>query len=150
MPMTKLLRKLARPLLAAASFVVLQGNGAGSTIEVNLTNLRNERGVVHLCLTRSRQFFPDCAKDPAAAKATVRASVHEVRLPAAEPGTYALAVIHDENQNGRLDKVLGIPKEGFGFSRNPEIGFGPPSFDQVRFAAGAAPATQVVRLRYLL
>jgi uncharacterized protein (DUF2141 family) len=148
--MMRLAQALARPLLVAGSLIVLLGNGAGSTLEVNLTNLRNERGVVHLCLTRSPDYFPDCAKDPAAAKATVRASVHEVRLPAAAPGTFALAVIHDENGNGRLDKVLGIPKEGFGFSRNPEIGFGPPSFDEVRFAAGAAPSTQVVRLRYLL
>jgi uncharacterized protein (DUF2141 family) len=148
--MTRLLQTLARPLLAVGSLVVLQGNGSGSTVEVELTNLRNDRGVLHLCLTRSPEHFPDCEKDPAAAKATVRATVRDVRLPAPAPGSYALAVIHDENGNGRLDTVLVIPKEGFGFSRNPQIGFGPPSFDKVQFAAGGGASTQVVRLRYLL
>jgi uncharacterized protein (DUF2141 family) len=148
--MTSVLRPLARPLLAAAALVLLTGNGAGSTVEVQLTNLRSERGVVHLCLTRSPDHFPDCAKDPDAVKATVRASQREVRLPAVESGQYALAVIHDENDNGRLDTVLGIPKEGFGFSRNPSIGFGPPPFEKVRFAVGTGASTQLVRLRYLL
>lgn len=30
--------------------------------------------------------------------------------------------MHDENGNGTLDKtVLGIPKEGYGFSNNPRL-----------------------------
>ncbi|MFI9650852.1 DUF2141 domain-containing protein [Guyparkeria halopsychrophila] len=34
------------------------------------------------------------------------------------PGTYALAVIHDENMNGKLDtQWLGIPTEGAAFQR---------------------------------
>ena len=35
------------------------------------------------------------------------------------PGTYAIAVFHDENANGKLDKnFLGIPCEGYGASNN--------------------------------
>lgn len=35
------------------------------------------------------------------------------------PGRYALAVVDDENGNGKLDtNFIGIPKEGFGFSNN--------------------------------
>ncbi len=34
-------------------------------------------------------------------------------------GVYAVAVIHDENQNKKIDKnFLGIPTEGYGFSNN--------------------------------
>ncbi len=37
------------------------------------------------------------------------------------PGTYALAVIHDENGNGKLDtNWVGIPTEGYGFSGLPQ------------------------------
>jgi uncharacterized protein (DUF2141 family) len=33
------------------------------------------------------------------------------------PGTYAIAVIHDENSHGKLDtNRLGVPTEGYGFS----------------------------------
>lgn len=34
-----------------------------------------------------------------------------------EPGTYGITLIDDENKSGELNKnMLGIPKEGFGFS----------------------------------
>lgn len=36
-----------------------------------------------------------------------------------EPGDYAVSVIHDRNNNGKLDtNTLGIPKEGFAFGNN--------------------------------
>jgi uncharacterized protein (DUF2141 family) len=35
------------------------------------------------------------------------------------PGTYSLAVVQDENMNGKLDtNWLGIPKEGYGFAND--------------------------------
>ena len=55
-----------------------------------------------------------------------------VHAPAA--GTYAIAVVHDENGNNKLDKAIFLPKEGFGFSRNPTITVGPPSFKSASFA----------------
>jgi uncharacterized protein (DUF2141 family) len=139
-----------RALVALSAMVLLRANEVPPIVEVELANVRNDRGVLHLCLTRSPEHFPDCERDPAAAKATVDANVRAVRLPTAGPGRYALAVIHDENGNGRLDTTLGIPKEGFGFSRNPALGFGPPAFEKVQFPAGAGDARQVVRLKYLL
>ncbi len=51
------------------------------------------------------------------------------------PGTYALAVIHDENMNGKLDTgLLGIPAEGYGFSNDARAWFGAPSFSAASFA----------------
>jgi uncharacterized protein (DUF2141 family) len=45
------------------------------------------------------------------------------------PGDYGVAVIHDENQNARLDRnFIGIPKEGFGFANNPHVGLSAPPF----------------------
>jgi uncharacterized protein (DUF2141 family) len=35
------------------------------------------------------------------------------------PGTYAIAVLHDENSNGDMDyNIIGMPIEGYGFSNN--------------------------------
>ena len=51
------------------------------------------------------------------------------------PGAYALAVIHDENMNGKLDtNWLGAPTEGYGFSNDPKALFSAPSFSAARFA----------------
>lgn len=37
-------------------------------------------------------------------------------------GIYALNVLHDENNNGKIDKGLIKPKEGIGFSNYTKIG----------------------------
>jgi uncharacterized protein (DUF2141 family) len=51
-------------------------------------------------------------------------------------GFYAISVYHDEDDNHHLDKnFLGLPTEGGGFSNNPRLRFGWPSFTDVRFAA---------------
>lgn len=76
-----------------------------------------------------------------------RASRLSLDLP---PGEYALSVIHDENDNGRLDTILKVPREGFGFSRNPAIRMGPPRFDETRFEIATDPVAQSVRIRYIL
>jgi uncharacterized protein (DUF2141 family) len=107
--------------------------------------------MVRLCLTRDRAHFPECNGDPFALKRSVAAAqAGSIRLGGVAPGRYALAVIHDENGNGRLDKFMGIPREGFGFSRNPRIRMGPPRFDEVRFDVAAGNVRQIVRMKYLL
>ncbi|HEY2481760.1 MAG TPA: DUF2141 domain-containing protein [Caulobacteraceae bacterium] len=64
------------------------------------------------------------------------------------PGTYAFAVYHDENSNGKWDHNLLGRIEGFGFSNNPRTLFSPPSYDQVKFEARGSETTLHVRLRY--
>ncbi len=66
------------------------------------------------------------------------------------PGNYALSLFHDENSNAKLDTMLAIPKEGFGFSRNPKIRFGAPAFNQVAFPVAATAVTLTVRMQYFL
>ncbi len=58
----------------------------------------------------------------------------KLKLGKLPKGTYSISIFHDQNNNGKLDKsFLGIPKEPFGFSNNPSISFGPPTFQQTSF-----------------
>ena len=67
----------------------------------------------------------------------------------AAPGFYAVALFHDENGNGHFDTtLLGLPAEGYGFSNNPTLYLGPPSLNQVRFAAHAGDNAVEVRMKY--
>ncbi len=51
-----------------------------------------------------------------------------------EPGDYAIRYFHDENNNGAMDtNLFGLPVEGFGFSNNAKVNFGPPSYQQAAF-----------------
>lgn len=121
-----------------------------ATVEVDLAHVRNTKGAIHACLTQNPRHFPDCEKDPAAIRQSVPASARSLRFSAIPCGRYALSVIHDENSNKRLDTFMHVPREGFGFSRNPVIRFGPPKFDQVGLELAPGFTRTSVKLQYIL
>lgn len=48
--------------------------------------------------------------------------------------TYSIAVFHDANNNGKLDKNLfGVPTEIYGFSNNARATFSAPAFEDAAF-----------------
>jgi uncharacterized protein (DUF2141 family) len=136
-------------IAALAPFLLLTAAQSAGEVEVSIEGLRNGRGDVHLCLTRDPRHFPNCRNDPAAIKRTVPASTTRVSLSVA-PGEYALSVFHDENRNRELDTMLRIPREGFGFSRNPRIRFGAPRFRDVRVGIVSGFTRLSVRMQYML
>lgn len=139
-----------RALLPLGLFALLTAQASPAELEIQVQGLRNANGQVRLCLTRNPAHFPDCNGDPAAVRRSLPAgSAASIRLRGIPAGTYALSVIHDENGDGRLNRFMAIPREGFGFSRNPRIRMGPPRFDEVRFQLTGA-ARQTVQMRYLL
>lgn len=122
-----------------------------TTVSITVSNLRNVDGIVQACLTTAAQHFPDCSHDPASRHMSVHARTGMVlEFTDVPPGTYAIALLHDENGNGRADRLLMVPREGFGFSRDAPVRMGPPSFDQAAFRVGSAPVSQTIRMRYLL
>lgn len=134
----------ATPLL----LLLTAGQNMGE-VEVAIEGLRNGHGDVHLCLTREPRHFPNCRNDPAAIKRSMPASTTRVTL-SVPPGEYALSVFHDENRNRELDTMLRIPREGFGFSRNPRIRFGAPRFRDVRVGIQPGFTRLSVRMQYML
>lgn len=103
------------------------------------------------CLTIRADKFPDCQKDPNSRRITVATTAAQtLRFEGLPSGDYALALIHDENGNGKLDTMMGIPREGFGFSRNPAIRFGPPKFSEARISVTSGAVDQNVKVKYLL
>lgn len=125
---------------------------ATGTLDVHFEGLRSAKGTLRVCLTRNPAFFPSkCDRDPASSKASVAARAGaQVSFGDLPPGDYALLVLHDENDNAKIDTMLGIPREGVGFSRNPRIMFGPPRFDAVRIHITAGASTTTVKLQYFL
>lgn len=133
-----------------AILMVLAGDAQTSTLEIDLEGLRNSRGVIQACLMQDPARFPDCGSDRRAVRQTVQARSARLLFTGVRPGNYALALFHDENANGKLDTLLGIPREGFGFSRNPLVRFGAPRYDKVNIQLGPGVTLVRVRLQYLL
>ena len=132
------------------ALVLLPGAVPTGTLEIGFAGQRSTKGMMRVCLTADPANFPNCVDDAAAVTRSVSAGAGALTIPGLVPGAYAVAVIHDENGNARLDTFAGIPREGFGFSRNPAIRFGPPRFAAAEFPLTAGAEKQQIRLRYLL
>lgn len=138
--------------LAALSLSIAAPAQAPGTndIQVEITGLRDARGFVRLCLTRNAEAFPHC-KGPGSAHATIAASLAPVhyRFHSVAPGTYAIVAFHDTNGNGKFDTMMGIPREGFAFSRNPVIRTRAPRFNETSFPSNGRPPAPL-KMRYLI
>jgi uncharacterized protein (DUF2141 family) len=140
-----------RPALLLAALIAPLAMGAApvARLDVQVDQLRSTKGQLRFCLTSDPANFPNCVDDADAVTRSVPAGARRLTLDGLPQGSYALAVIHDENGNHRLDTFAGVPREGFGFSRNPAIGFGPPRFTAARFVLAGDADRQQVRMRYI-
>lgn len=65
-------------------------------------------------------------------------------------GSFAVAIIHDENNNRKLDQgEMGIPVEGYGFSNDARGLFGPPDYRLAMFYLnGTSDKTIIINILY--
>ena len=139
--------------LSSAALLGATSLAASSDVTITATGLRNAKGVLRACMTGEVAHFPSC-KNPAASYNLVGEASHSVTLTFRDvkPGRYAIALLHDENANGKADRAaMMIPKEGFGFSRDAKVRFGPPKFGAAAFdVTPGEDRTLVIRMRYML
>lgn len=101
----------------------------GHTLQIKVTGLKNSKGKLMVGIYDRQDGFRDT--DKTFRNLVLNATAGEMMVYADKlpPGQYAIAVFHDENENGKLDKnFLGIPTEKYGFSNNARGKFGPPEF----------------------
>lgn len=115
-------------------------------LTVSVTNVRTDKGTLMVSVAKSEAGWNNQEKPVAATRlaATGKDAVLHFTLPA---GTYAVQVMHDENDNGKLDaNFMGIPIEGYGFSNNPQA-MRKANFDEAKFTLTDAPSSIVIKLR---
>jgi len=118
----------------------------GGNVTVSVRNVSNAQGTITAALCDKATFLKRCSavKTQSASAGTVMLSFPEVA-----PGRYAVTVYHDENSNRKLDRnLIGMPTEGYGFSRDAPIRMGPPAFDDAAFEVEQDGAAIVISLRY--
>ena len=120
------------------------------TIHVTVTDLRSAKGEVHACLAPNKMSFPDCESGQGRTLTLPASQRLEFDFANVPQGRYAIALLHDENANGKIDKALMIPREGFGFSRDAPVRMGPPSFKDAAFDVNAKGVNQSIRMRYII
>ena len=112
-----------------------QEEKATGSIAITIVGLNNDQGSVRVSLFNQAEGFPS----------NHNYAYHILNLKIQEKeakgefeeipyGDYAVAVLHDENGNGKLDtNLIGIPKEGVGASNDARGLLGPPKFSQAKF-----------------
>jgi uncharacterized protein (DUF2141 family) len=120
-------------------------------IHVTILNIRNSTGTVACALFESPAGFPTAYLRSATNLMVIKIRATQARCDFLDlpPGTYALAVIHDENMNGELDTDwLGIPTEGYGFSNDAKGVVGAPAFSAASFAYDGRTLNLTMSLHY--
>lgn len=125
---------------------------ADHTLVLQIDELRKESGTLRMNLFRQPAGFPD---DHTQAYRTREVKLDgtstTIRVSNLPADTYAVAVHHDENQDGKMNRnPIGIPTEGIATSGDPKVTPGPPSFEAARFQLQSPEQTVEMSMTYLL
>ncbi len=101
------------------------------TIKVSVDNVNNDIGKVIFSLHSQDTFMT--MESIQRAESKIKNGEVEVVFKNVALGTYAIMVLHDENENYKMDfDNNGMPLESYGMSNNPLI-YGPPQFIDAKF-----------------
>lgn len=135
---------------AAAPAATQTCDRSASSTLVQIGGVRSDKGVLVVVLYGDN---PDefLKKGGRVARERVPARIGSVAvcLEAPRPGTYAIAVYHDENDNGKFDRSWsGLPSEGFGVSNNPKPLLRAPTLGESAILVGSGHKGVNIDLRY--
>jgi len=115
------------------AFTLLGLLGTTYELEVQVNGIPNTKGTLFIGLFNSSASFPNYGKQYKGVVVTHEGRSHVYKFKNLPKDSYALAVYHDENKNGKLDKNLfGAPTEAYGFSNNARETFSAPSFESAK------------------
>lgn len=139
-----------KPLLIVAAIVSATPVAASDppTIVVQISNLKTETGEVRCALFRDPAGFP---REPERAFALAIGKIDgrnaTCNFSGIAPGRVAITAFHDENNNGKVDLRFGlVPKEGIGWSRNPQVRFRAPKFEEAVLAHDGGASRVLITL----
>jgi len=148
-------------LIVLFSTISLVFSAAAADLQVTIKGIRSDAGEILIALydtpagfdsaignSAIRGLMPDSGHIVGAAIRAKRGEQSTV-FTQLQPGRYALFVIHDENDDGRLNRnAVGVPIEGYGFGNNAQASLSAPSFDAAAITVGNADIGAAVALVY--
>ncbi len=139
-------------ILCCLPMLVVQAQSTPkATLEITFTGIRNDIGLIAIGINSSPDGWP---RNPQMElnwkKTSVVDGVFTAKIESMNYGTYAISVLDDQNSNLEMDMVLGIPKEGYGFSNNPSVGISTPKFNVCAFILDKPFVKISIDLRYTL
>jgi len=116
-------------LICILTILSTTSSTAQSDVTVVVENIKTIKGKVMVCLVDQKEHFLEDCQNGQMVK--VDGATAQVVFSGISAGQYAISTFHDKNNDDELNtNFVGIPKEPFGFSNNPTIIFGPPSYEK--------------------
>ncbi len=124
--------------------------GMAQRLTVHITGIRSRQGTILLSVFKDDQSFRD--EKPYRIQKVSKDDMSEgnltVVITGLPPGRYGLALLDDENNNGKMDYGLLMPREGFGFSDFVTEGLKRPVLDDFDFTLGDDEFSVSMRVIY--
>jgi uncharacterized protein (DUF2141 family) len=123
--------------------------GSGPAVRVGVNGIKSSSGMLRIQVYRGTET--EWLKKGAwlnRIEARARAGAMSFCLPVPVAGTYAVAVRHDVNANGKTD----LSQDGGGMSNNPSINIfnlGKPSYKKTAFAVGSGVTAIRIDMKYM-
>lgn len=150
-PLNSAVRALAVviAIVAQAAFPQDASAQSGNTISVPISGLHSSIGEVRCGLFNSADTFRQPGKQFMGVATPIANQQATCTFSNVPNGTYAVAVFHAEHGETQIEYgIFGIPKEGYGFSRNPSTTWGPPNFSDADFTYSGGSVSLPVTLKY--
>lgn len=136
-------------IAAAGISADAQENQSDGVITIHVTGLRNDKGNMNCTLCSSPDGYPSDCKNKVIVKAPIQGDQSDCVFPHEAPGDYAATVFHDEDADGKFKRnLVGIPKEGFGFSNNFRPTVRAPTWDEGKFNFPGGHKTITIKIIY--
>ena len=122
------------------------------TLELNLTNIRSSDGEVFVFVYNYENQYPENPfRHYVFDKHALHTDSMAVTLTELPHGDYSIAIFDDENGNEEMDKFLGLPTEGYGFSNGARPKFVRlPSFYDCLVTFNLEQRRHFIELRYFI
>jgi uncharacterized protein (DUF2141 family) len=117
---------------------------------IHVTGFRNTKGLLGAELFTSSAGWPeDVSKSFRHEHFPIEGNHATARFDHLPAGKYGVVVLHDENENQKLDRnILLVPKEGFGFANNPHVLLVAPPIDKATISVTCPSTATEIRLIY--
>ncbi len=137
------------PRIAFSIATLLASAGLSAQgLTVNIERIEQAQGHMLVLVAGSDAAWNGEAPRAAARKIAVESAGNlPVSFEDLPPGRYAVQVLHDANDNGKLDtNLVGMPIEGYGFSNNPRV-MRKAHFDEAMFELPTEGTAITIELR---
>ena len=111
---------------------------------LNVSEIRNKNGVIRLGIYKDNSTFQE--EKPFLVKSFSKDKLIDGKLTfsfSVNVGEFGIALLDDENENGKMDYSFFIPQEGFGFSNYFHSGLRMPTFENFKFVVTKNNSTKI-------